>query len=331
MCPMTDNVSSTISPSNRGLACENAAGRWWRGYNAAVMLIAGIRHIDRVRGTGWLDCPNCSEHAAQDVIDDMTFVEALGYRFTPIKRQRVLNCRRCNFRRPMTPEEMRVLETGGSPIHRAVMAPVGIIGLAIIGGLIGLVYMISQSQNQALANANEIHYTQQNAQFFPATFDGPSAWNFDPEADQDPPYLKMSDSGGRMLLVIERVTDGTTLQDILDNHFSDQVGLNTTGFPEKPPQAQSTKIANQQAIWVRAKYNQGAENDEQDIYVFMHNGVGYVITYVALGDDAITTMHSVAEHVNGTFKFTQAETPPPAPSPSPGASPSASPSASAKP
>lgn len=301
----------------------------WRGYNAADMLIVGIRHKDRVRGTGWLDCPNCHEHAAQDVIDDMTFVEALGYRFTPIQRKRVLNCRRCGYRRGTTAEEMRNLETGGAPIHRAVMAPVGIIGLAIIGGIIGLVYMISQSQNSALANANEIHYTQQNAQVFPATFDGPSAWNFDPEADQDPPYLKMSDSGGRMLFVIERVTDGTSLQDTLEKHFNDQVGLNTTGFPDKPPEPKNTKIAGQQAIWVRASYNQGAEKDEQDIYVFMHNGVGYVITYVGLGDDAITIMRSVAEHVNGTLKFSQAETPPPAPSPSPGTSPSASPSATA--
>lgn len=303
----------------------------WRGYNAAVMLIAGIRHLDRVRGTGWLDCPSCHEHAAQDVIDDMTFVEAIGYRFTPIRRRRMLTCRRCGFRRPMTAEEMRTLETGGAPIRRAVMAPVGIIGLAVIGGIIGLVYMISQSQNNALANANEIHYTVQNAQVFPATFDGPSAWNFDPEPDQDPPYLKMSDSGGRMYLVIERVIDGTSLQDVMNKHFSDQVGLNTTGFPDTPPPAQTTKIANQVAIWVRAKYNQGAENDEQDIYVLMHNGVGYVITYVALGDDAIKTMRSVAEHVNTTLKFNQTETPPPAPSPSPGESPSASPSASPTP
>jgi len=295
------------------------------------MLIAGIRHKDRVRGTGWLDCPNCHEHAAQDVIDDMTFVEALGYRFTPIRRRRVLVCRRCSFRRPMTAEEMRSLETGGTPIHRAVMAPIGIIGLALLGGLVGLVYMISQSQSSALANQNEIHYTSQNAQVFPATFDGPSAWNFDPEADQDPPYLKMSDSGGRMLFVIERVTDGTSLQDIMANHFDDQVGLNTTGFPEKPPPSEKTKIGGQDAIWVRAKYNQGAENDEQDIYVLMHNGVGYVITYVALGDDAIKIMRDVTEHVNTTLKFTQAETPPPAPSPSPGESPSASASPSAKP
>jgi hypothetical protein len=296
------------------------------------MLIAGLRHLDRIRGTGWLDCPNCHEHAAQDVIDDMTFVEALGYRFAPVGRRRMLTCRRCGFRRPMTPEEMQHLETGGSPVKRTIMAPFGLIGLGIIAGLIGLVYMVSQSQANALANES-INFTKQNAQVFQATFDGPSSWNYDPQGDVDPKYIKVSDSGGRMYFVIRRVLDATSLEDMLNKHFTDEVGIVTTGFPEKAPKSSPTTVAGQHAVTVRIHYNQGAENDEQDIYCFAHDGVGYVVTYVALGDDAIKTMRDLAEKVNGSIKFSGTETQPPAPSPTPGGSPSpgASPSASASP
>jgi len=287
------------------------------------MLPAGLRHLDRVRGTGWLDCPNCHEHAAQDVIDDMTFVEAIGYRLAPVGRRRVLVCRRCGYRRAMTPEEMQRLETGGQPIHRAVMAPVGLIGLGVIAGIIGLVYAISQASSNAAANANVIQYVSQNAQVFPATFLGPSAWNYDPEGDSDPKYIKVSDSGGRMYFVIRRVLDSTSLDNMLVNHFTDEVGLNTTGFPDQPPPSQKTKVGGLDAITVRAKYNQGAENDEQNIYCLAHDGVGYVITYVALGDDAIKIMHTVADQVNSSLKFIGNETPPPAPSETPSASPAA--------
>jgi hypothetical protein len=286
-----------------------------------MVTVAGLRHLDRVRGSGWLDCPNCNEHAAQDVIDDMTFVEALGYRFTPVGRRRLLVCRRCSYRRPATPEEMQHLETGGAPIHRAVMAPIGLLGLAVVGGIVGLIFLISQSSSSALAN-QKISFTTQSAQIFPASFSGPSAWNFDPEGDAQPPYVKLSDSGGRMYFVVRRVTDSTSLEDMLSKHFDDEVGITTTGFPEKPPPPSKTTIAGQNAIWVRISYKQGAENDEQDIYCFAHNGVGYVITYVSFGDDAIKTMRGVADAVNSSFKFTGTETPPPAPSPSPGASPS---------
>jgi hypothetical protein len=292
------------------------------------MWIAGLRHLDRVRGSGWLDCPNCHEHAAQDVIDDMTFVEAIGYRFAPVARQRVLVCRRCNYRRAMTAEEMQNLETGGARIHRAVMAPIGVAGLALIAAIVGAIYLVSKNEAVALGN-QEISFVEQNAQVFPMTFDGPSAWNYDPEKDSDPPYIKASDSGGRMYFVIRRVTDSRSLEDMLKNHFNDEVGITTTGFPDKPPPADKATVGGLNAISVRIHYNQGAENDEQNIYCFAHDGVGYVITYVALGDDAIKTMHGVADKVDASLKFTAQETPPPAPSESP--SPSGSATASPKP
>jgi hypothetical protein len=298
---------------------------------AAAMLIAGIRHLDRVRGTGWLDCPNCHEHAAQDVIDDMSFLEALRYRFSPVGRHRVLVCRRCGYRRPVTPGEMDHLETGGAPIRRAVMLPFGILGLAVVAGIVGLVYWVGQSAASALANA-KITLTDQTGQnALPISFKGPSSWNYDPNPDVQ--SLKVSDSGGRMYFVIKRVTDtGSTLDDVLKAHFTDEVGITTTGFPDKPPASKTTAVGGKQAIWVQVAYTQGAENDEQDIYATSHNGVPYLITYVALGEDAIKTIRDLSTEVNKSIQFTDTkETPPPSPSPTPAESPTPSPSPSPTP
>ena len=287
------------------------------------MFIAGLKHLDRTRGTGWLDCPNCKEHAAQDVVDDMTFVQLFFYRFGAIARKRLLVCRRCGYRRPASGDEMRTLQTGGEPIHRAIMVPSGLIGLAIVGGLAGLVAWIADSSANALAE-EKINLIKQSGQAVPVTFDGPSAWNYDPQTDPVP-SMRVSDSGGRMYFVIKRVTDGHTLEALLESHFNDEVGITTTGFPEKAPSPKQTTVGGTNAIYVIIKYNTGAENDEQMIYVTAHNGVGYVLTYVALGDDAIKTMTDISAAVNKSVKFTNgSETPPPSPSPSPGESPSAS-------
>lgn len=287
------------------------------------MFIAGLRHHDRVRGTGWLDCPNCHEHAAQDVVDDMTFVQIWFYRFAPVVRKRMLVCRRCGFRRPITAEESRKLETSGQPIGRALMIPSGLLGLAVVAGLVGLVVWVSQSSANALAD-EKITLIQESGQSLPVTFDGPSAWNYDPETDPVP-SMRVSDSGGRMYFVIKRVTDGDTLEALLGSHFDDEVGIRTTGFPDKPPNPDQAAVGGHNAIKSVITYFTGAERDQQQIFVTAHNGVGYVIIYVALGEDAIKTMTDVAQQVNKSVKFTAGnETPPPATSPSPGESPSAS-------
>jgi hypothetical protein len=294
------------------------------------MFFAGLRHLDRTRGAGWLDCPKCHEHATQDVIDDMTFLQLLFYRFAPLGRHRVLVCRRCGYRRPATAEELKHLQTAGQPVRRAVMAPIGVLGIALVVAVVlGVVWVGQQSAN-ALADQHITLTDQSGQQAVPVSFKGPSSWNYDPSTDE-PPHIKASDSGGRMYFIIKRVTDGTTLEQILASHYSDEVGINTTGFPEKAPASQHTTVGGQNAIFVRVDYTQGAENDQQEIYVVAHNGVGYVITYVGLGDAAVKTMTGLATEVNKTIKFTAAtETPPPAtsPSPSPSASPSPSPSPS---
>jgi hypothetical protein len=288
-----------------------------------TVFIAGLRHLDRARGTGWLDCPNCHEHAAQDVIDDMTFVQALFYRFAPVGRKRVLVCRRCGYRRPATAEEMAKLETAGTPVHRAVMAPVGVGGIALVAALVGLVLYVSNSSANALAN-EKITLKQQSGVAIPVTFLGPTAWNYDPSTDE-PAHMKVSDSGSRMYFVIKRATDGASLEEVLKLHYADEVGITTTGFPETMPAPDHVQVGGQRALHVLVDYTQGAEKDEQNIYVVSHNGVAYVIHYVALGDAAIKTMRSMAAEVNPSLKFTDAkETPAATPSTSAGASPSPS-------
>jgi len=295
------------------------------------MFIAGLRHQDRTRGTGWLECPNCHEHAAQDVVDDMGFVQLFFYRFAPVVRKRILICRRCGYRRQATPDELKQLKTAGEPIRRGLMVPTGLIGLGIVGAVVWLVAWVGGSSALALGDET-IHLTAQNGGLtLPVNFDGPSAWNYNPETDPVP-SMKVSDSGGRMYFIIKRVTDGSTLEQLLEKHFQDEVGITTTGFPDKPSNPQKTTVGGQNAIVVKANYSQGAEKDQQQIYVTAHNGVGYVITYVALGEDAIKTLDALAQEVNKSIKFTdKSETPPPAPSPSPGESPSAGASASPSP
>src|SRR5258708_12380655 len=86
---------------------------------------------------------------------------------------------------------MARLETGGGAIRRALMLPLGVLGIAAVAGLGGLVWYVSQSSANALANT-AIQFTDQTAQVFPVSFRGPSAWNYNPSGDTDPPYMNVS-------------------------------------------------------------------------------------------------------------------------------------------
>ena len=102
------------------------------------VFVAGVRSIDRVRGSGWLDCPRCGEHTAQDVVDEMRFVALLGYRFTPVGRRRMLICRHCGYRREASAAELAGLRTAGQRIRRAWLVPIGLIPL-LVAGIVALV------------------------------------------------------------------------------------------------------------------------------------------------------------------------------------------------
>ena len=299
------------------------------------MFFAGIRSSDRIRGMGWLDCPNCHEHAAQDVVDEMSFLALLFYRFTPVRRRRVLACSRCGYRRWATRDELKRLETRGQPIRRAWLVPFGLIpfvAIALIAVLVGA------SSGSALAQ--KLSFRTQSAQpIAPIQFDGPAAWNYNPDDTSDPPKYTVADPGGRTEIIFHRIATGGSLPALLGDNWKDEVGILSTGYPSAPCKTVNATVAGLRAVKTVAQYQQSGEASRQLLFVFSHDGVGYVLTYVALGNDAIKDLDDLAKTVNDSIKFTAKEKPSPSPSPSgsesaasPGASPSpsvgASPSAS---
>ena len=296
------------------------------------MFIAGIRHLDRVRGSGWLDCPNCHEHALQDVIDDMRFLEVLRYRITPAGRRRDLLCRRCGYRRLASQQELSALQTGGKPIRSAWMVPLGGLGIAVVAGLALLVAHVGASTGaEVIQNLTFTEHTGMNVA--PVKFLSPNQWNYDASTDSDPPTLRVADINGNEYFALRRLSDpNPTLNDIAVNHFADEQGINSLGFPTQPPCAKATAVAGQKAELLSIRYTSHGVDSEQRFYAFIHDGVGYTLTFVASGTDSITKLKDVESEVLKGFKFTAAETPV---SPSPGASatpsPAASPSAAASP
>src|ERR1035437_9397287 len=95
------------------------------GRGAPGLFIVGLKRLERARGSGWLDCPNCHEHALQDVVDTMRFASIAFYRLGPVERTRFLICRRCGYRREASAAELGSLETMGRPLRRAWLVPIG--------------------------------------------------------------------------------------------------------------------------------------------------------------------------------------------------------------
>jgi hypothetical protein len=285
------------------------------------MFIAGIRHSDRVRGAGWLDCPNCHEHAAQDVVDEMSFVALVFYRFFPVRRRRVLVCRKCGFRRPATREQMASLETSGKPIHRAWLAPVGLSPFIAAG----IITLLIANASGAPEVAGLSFVSESTVPVAPVTFDGPAGWNYNAAADLDPPQFNVGDPAGRTKLVFRRIFQPGTPQDILDAHWKDETGLSTSAYPPHPCAATEVKVAGLPALKSAANFEQTGDKARSVIFVLIHDKVGYTITYVAFGAGAITDLDPLISRVNGSMKFGPE---PPVPTPTPTAAPTASPTPS---
>lgn len=291
------------------------------------MFVAGIRRLDRVRGSGWLVCPRCGEHAVQDVVDEMRFLAVLFYRLAPVGRRRDLVCGRCGYRRPATAEELARLETRGRRIGRAWLVPIGLTPLL----LIGLVAVVAGSTGGSAAN-QALSYRPQSAEpIAPLRFDGPSTWQYSADRQADPPVYVATDPAGRTSIAIRRVAAGGALRQLLAAHWADEVSINATGFPEAPCPAATTTIAGQHALRSEATFTSEGEVTRQIVVVLRHDGVGYVITFVAHGNDAISALPGVVAKVTSTLEFTADETPAPQASPSPGSDtiPTAAPSPTA--
>lgn len=294
------------------------------------MFIVGLKRLERERGSGWLDCPNCHEHALQDVVDAMRFAALWFYRFTPVERKRYLICRRCGFRREATDEELSTLETMGRPLRRAWFVPFGVLAIVIV---LVAAYLGFASPSTG-ADVLGITFTNLNVgQLAPATLDIPQNWNttfFTKPDDQPPPRLEVTTtSTGLEKIVLAKFGDSPTLSDLVLNHFADQTSLETTGFPSTPPKASCTTVGGTAAALVKIPFSSAGAKSEIIMYAFIKNSVDFTLTFVGAGADNVTVMEGVAKRAADTFKFTGTPSPSASPSASPGASPSAAPSPSA--
>jgi len=304
----------------RRLAGENLRDRsTTRALDATLLRRLFNPRRDRVRGTGWLDCPNCHEHASQDVDDEMRFAALLTYRLTPITRKRVLVCRRCGYRRPATDEELRRLETGGQPIRRAWLVPIGLLPIVAV-----LVLTLVVSNHNTAADTGESYKSVDARPVADIGFQLPVEWNHETDVDSSPDIFTYtaSDAGGRFQMRIRRFNIRVAITDLI-GHYRDDTGINSGGLPLKVPTTSSTKVADQDAQKLSFDYTETGDPTEITMYAFLHDGVGYTITFRAAGKDTIASYHVIADHIVPTFTFAKSETPPP---PTPGASPSPSPS-----
>jgi hypothetical protein len=289
------------------------------------MFIAGIRKFDRVRGDGWLDCPNCHEHAAQDVVDEMRFAALSFYRFTPIARSRVLRCRRCGYRRAATPEELGHLSTSGKRVARAWLVPVGLVPFFAVLIAVGAISLRSGSA----ANTGITYVTVSGAPVLPITLSIPAGYNHSviaPENELSPGLYTAS--SGTFAMRLRRYPVPTTPADTLALHFDDDAGLNASEFPSKPPAATTVKVAGTDAQHVTLNYVQQGAPSVIELYTFNHGGVSYMLSFQELGSSGTNEAKAVLPTILASVTFTGNETPFPSPTASPGASSSSSSSSS---
>jgi hypothetical protein len=231
------------------------------------VFVAGLRSIDRVRGGGWLDCPNCGEHASQDVVDEMRFLGLLGYRFTTVGRRRVLVCRRCGFRRTAGGVELGRLNTGGRRIQRAWLVPIGLLPFAAVAA--AALFILGR---HPAGIEDTLSFTRDSAQpVAPVSLRRPLSWNASPEADSTPPDYAVSDPTQRMVFKLRRITDSGSLAQLLAMHYMDDNGINDTGVPESPPGATTVQIAGGTGLMIRFAYSSTGEPAQTTLYAFFHD------------------------------------------------------------
>lgn len=260
---------------------------------------------ERERASGWLDCPNCHEHAQQDVVDRMTFLALWFWRLTPVRRHRLLVCRKCGYRRPATPQEMSKLNTAGKPVHRAWLAPIGGLPIYIVVAVILLINVFSSG-----AAAGGVSLVKDGATgLAPLEYERPSTWIQDLDTTGSVPRMLINAQTGGLQIIIERVADGGGgLDQLLKDHFADFSGLNSSGLPTTPPAGKDTTVAKQKARRIELNYKQQGQNAQAIIYAFQHGGVGYVLTFVANSDAQITQMKEISAAFVESMTFTKDET-----------------------
>ena len=273
------------------------------------MFIGGIRKFDRVRGDGWLDCPNCHEHAAQDVVDEMRFAALSFYRITPVARRRVLRCRRCGYRRPATVEEMSRLRTAGKRVARAWLAPVGLSPFIAAG----LIVLIVAARNSTSAATGPSYTTVNASPVAPISLQIPPGYNHSavPAESASAPGLYTA-SSGTFTMRLRRYPVSTSPMETINRHFNDDVGILSGDFPSAPPAPTPVKIAGQDGLRSTIKYLQQGASSVLDLYTFNHDGVSYMLSFLYVGAQGTQEADATQPVIVNSLKFTADETPPPA-------------------
>jgi hypothetical protein len=285
-----------------------------------------VRRYDRVRGNGWLDCPNCHEHTSQDVVDEMTFACIAFYRLTPIFRRRRLVCRRCQYRRAATREEMQALETSGKRIRRAWLFPVGATPIFLMAAL--TLYVANHSTEAVSSVTFGVVSLQ------PITVGDiriPVDYNRTKDTEVDPPTFTATNLGGTLIIRLRRFpVNQTAAQIMAANLTADESAFEDTGFPQTindlpaPPKYASSLSAAVNGLQTTFTFKHGTDNAQMLLITFNHNGISYTFSFESIGDASINSNGDITKTIATSLNLiNNHETAGPIPSPSPGVSPAA--------
>ena len=287
-----------------------------------------VRRQDRVRGTGWLDCPNCHEHTSQDVVDQMTFACFTFYRLSPIYRKRFLVCRRCGYRRRATREELQRLETSGKAVRRAWLFPVGALPLVVIAGT---VLYVGNHSTEAVSSV-----TYGVVSLEPVTVGQlkiPVDYNRSKDASVDPPTFTASNLGGTLIIRLRRIPLNMTAAQIMATQLTaDASAFEDVDFPQTvadlPSKPKGISIAASNGLTTTFGFKHGSQNAQMTLNTFNHFGVSYTLSFEQFGDDSIKSNGTIISDITKSLEMiNNHETAAPIPS----LSPLPSPTASAKP
>ncbi len=269
-----------------------------------------VKQRSRIRGSGWLICPNCHEHASQDVVDQMTFLSFFFYRLTPVARHRILHCRRCDFKRPSTSGEMAKLETSGTSIKRAWLFPVGLIGI-LAAAFFGYVFIVGSADSAVIGDLKFSPIS--GGVIAPAVqVEIPNTWNVAFAKSHTPPQMIVNEtSGTQMAIYVIRDPGHVTLQTMMEAHYKDIVNFNAQQVPRSVPAGECAHLGGEAAYKIEYTFKAAGNKAVMIVYVVVHDGVGYALTFTGQSDDGITKITAIAHHVSGSFEFTAQETPDP--------------------
>jgi len=285
-----------------------------RKFRQTVRMIAflplNLATIRRARGSGWLVCQHCGEHALQEVVDVMTFVRLFFYRLGVVRRERQLVCQRCGNRRRASRTEREALRTPNGSIHRAFLAPIGFIALVALAAAGTALFAgigrtaAAPSQEWVTANGSPIGA--------PLSFAAPVGWNNT--------VVNSSSTGARAISISQETASGflgytvvrepsiNSLATLLTVHVSDQFSIQTEGYPTVPPAASCITVAGVPAAVASFNFQNATQPSRIEMVAFVHQNVGYVVTFEANQQAEIAMLPALSQHVLTSIRFAGSDT-----------------------